>query len=154
MKRFKLSLLAAASAALFVQSALAQTTAAASSGYRLWRGNPVLQSHGVSVDQMISDFVREHNLPGIAMAIVEAPYIPRSAGYGVINTQNDELASTKTMYSIGPITQGFTAVALMQLKEEGKLSVDDPVSKYLPDAPVAWGKVTVLQLMQDRKNVV
>ena len=153
MKRFKLSLLAAASAALFVQSALAQTTAAASSGYRLWRGNPVLQSHGVSVDQMIADFVREHNLPGIAMAIVEAPYIPRSAGYGVINTQNDELASTKTMYSIGPITQGFTAVALMQLKEEGKLSVDDPVSKYLPDAPVAWGKVTVLQLMQHASGI-
>src|SRR5215475_6057191 len=147
MKRLKLSLLAAVSAFLAIQGTLAQTMPA-SPGYRLWRGAPVLQSHGVTVDQMIADFVRKQNLTGIAMSIVEAPYIPRSAGYGVTDIHNDELASTKTMYSIGPITQGFTAVALMQLKEQGKLSVDDPISKYLPDVPAAWSQVTVLQLMQ------
>ncbi len=152
MKRLKLFALAAASAFLTIQFTLAQTTAA-SSGYRLGRGDPVLQSHGVTVDQMIADFVRKQNLPGITMSIVEAPYIPRSAGYGVTNIRNDELASTKMTYSIGPITQGFTAVALMQLKEQGKLSVDDPVSKYLPDVPASWGKVTVLQLMQHASGI-
>jgi CubicO group peptidase (beta-lactamase class C family)/uncharacterized protein (DUF302 family) len=151
MKRLKLSLLAAMSAAILIQPTLAQSTV--SSGYRLWRGSPVLQSHGVTIDQMIADFVQRHNLPGITMSIVEAPYIPRSAGYGVINIQNDELASTKTMYSIGPITQGFTAVALMQLKEQGKLAIDDPVSKYLPDIPPAWGNVTILQLMQHASGI-
>ena len=153
MKRLKLSLLAAVSAAALVVQPTPALTAPVSSGYRLWRGDPVLQSHGVTVDQMIADFVRRHNLPSITMSIVEAPYIPRSAGYGVINIQNDELASTKTMYNIGPITQGFTAVAVMQLKEQGKLSVDDPVTKYLPDVPVAWGKVTVLQLMQHASGI-
>src|SRR5215475_6680457 len=102
MKHLKLSLVAAVSVVLTIQSILAQTTSA-SPGYRLWRGDPVLQSHGATVDQMIADFVRKQNLPGITMAIVEAPYIPRSGGYGVINIHNDELASTKTMYSIGPI---------------------------------------------------
>ena len=108
----------------------------------------MLESHGITVDQMVADFVRTHQLPGITMAIVQAPYIPRSAGYGVINVHNDELASTKTMWNIGPITQGFTAVAVLQLKEQGRLSINDPISKYLSDIPGAWGKITILQLLQ------
>ena len=152
MKYLKLSVLAAVSAALVVQPVQAQKTHG-SSGYRLWRGETVIQSYGATVDQMIADFVRKHKLPGITMAIVEAPYIPRSAGYGVIDVRKDELASTKTMWNIGPITQGFTAVAIMQLKQAGKLSVDDPVSKYLPDIPAAWDKVTILQLMQHASGI-
>jgi CubicO group peptidase (beta-lactamase class C family) len=148
----RLALLVAAGAPLATTSSPAQTASAAPA-YRLWRGNPVLQSHGVTIDQMIADFVRKHQLPGIAMAIVQAPYIPRSAGYGVINVHNDELASTKTMWNIGPITQGFTAVAIMQLKEQGKLSISDPIAKYLPDAPAAWGKITTLELMQHASGI-
>lgn len=140
--------LAAVVTALAATGSLAQTTAPSSPAYRLWRGNPVLESHGVTVDQIIADFVRKHHLPGITMAIVQAPYIPRSAGYGVIDLHKDELASTKTMWNIGPITQGFTAVAIMQLKEQGKLSLNDPMSKYLTDVPTAWGKITILQLLQ------
>jgi CubicO group peptidase (beta-lactamase class C family)/uncharacterized protein (DUF302 family) len=102
---------------------------------------------------MIADFVREHHLPGIAMAIVQAPYIPRSAGYGVINLENDELASTRTMWNIGPITQGFTAVAILQLKEQGKLNLNEPITKYLTDAPNGWSKITILQLMQHASGI-
>lgn len=133
MNYLKLPLLAAFGAVLVIHPVKAQTTHT-SSGYRLWRGDTVIQSNGVTVDQMIADFVRKHKLPGITMAIVEAPYIPRSAGYGVIDIQEDELASTKTMWNIGPITQASTAVAIMQLKEAGKLSADDPVSNYLPES--------------------
>ena len=147
MTALRLSLLVAVGATLVATHSLAQTTSP-SPAYRLWRGNPVLESHGVTIDQMIADFVRKHHLPGITMAIVQAPYIPRSAGYGVSNVHDDELASTKTMWNIGPITQGFTAVAIMQLKEQGKLSIDDPISKYLPDVPKAWDKITILQLLQ------
>src|SRR5262245_50006633 len=113
MNYLKLPLVAAVGAALLFHPVMAETPRS-SSGYRLWRGDPVLQSHGVTIDQMIANFVRKHDLPGITMAIVEAPYIPRSAGYGVIDTQKDELASTKTMWNIGPVTQAFTAVAIMQ----------------------------------------
>jgi CubicO group peptidase (beta-lactamase class C family) len=146
MTALKLSFLVVVGAALVATYSPAQTVSS-SPAYRLWRGNPVLKSPGVTVDQMIADFVRAHHLPGITMAIVQAPYIPRSAGYGVINVHNDELASTKTMWNIGPITQAFTAVAIMQLKEQGKLSINDPISKYLPDVPAAWAKTTILQLL-------
>ncbi|MGA0598401.1 serine hydrolase [Enterovirga sp. CN4-39] len=121
--------------------------------YRLWRGDPKLQSHGVDIDRMIADFVRKNDLPGIAMAIVQAPYIPRSAGYGVTDRQRDELASTKTMWSVGPLTQAFTAVAIMQLKEAGKLAIDDPAEKHLPNLPPAWRTVTIKELMQHASGI-
>jgi CubicO group peptidase (beta-lactamase class C family)/uncharacterized protein (DUF302 family) len=148
----RLSLLIAAATPLIATCSLAQA-APNSPAYRLWRGSPVLESHGVTIDQMIADFVREHHLPGIAMAIVQAPYIPRSAGYGVINLENDELASTRTMWNIGPITQGFTAVAILQLKEQGKLNLNEPITKYLTDAPNGWSKITILQLMQHASGI-
>jgi CubicO group peptidase (beta-lactamase class C family)/uncharacterized protein (DUF302 family) len=151
-KRLNLSLLAAVAAVLVIQPVQAQTTHPPAE-YRLWRGDALLESNGATVDKMIANFVRKHKLPGITMAIVEAPYIPRSAGYGVIDIQKDELASTKTMWNIGSITQAFTAVAIMQLKEAGKLNVDDPIAKYLPDVPAAWGKVTILQLMQHASGI-
>src|SRR5262245_25019868 len=78
MKYLKLSLLAAVAAAFVIQPVQGQTPHT-SSGYRLWRGDPVLQANGATVDQMIANFVRKHNLPGITMAIVEAPY-NRAAG--------------------------------------------------------------------------
>ena len=63
----KLFVRAAVSAALVIQPVHAQSGHAAS-GYRLWRGDAVLQSHGITIDQMIADFVRKHKLPGITMA--------------------------------------------------------------------------------------
>jgi len=148
----RLSLPLAVIGVLAAATAFAQTGSSAPV-YRLWRGDPVLESHGVTIDQMIADFVRIHHLPGITMAIVQAPYIPRSAGYGVTNLHNDELASTKTMWNIGPITQAFTAVAIMQLKEQGKLSISDPISKYLPGVPADWTKITILQLLQHASGI-
>lgn len=117
------------------------------------RGDAGLQSHGVTIDQMVADFMAKHGLPGMTMAIVQAPYIPRSAGYGKTSTTLDELASTKTMWNVGPITQAFTAVAIMQLKEQGKIDLADPISKYVDDLPAVWRKVTIRQLMQQASGI-
>jgi CubicO group peptidase (beta-lactamase class C family)/uncharacterized protein (DUF302 family) len=125
----------------------------ATAHYPITRGDAVLQSHGEYIDKMIADFVAKNNLPGITMAIVQAPYIPRSAGYGRINLDNDELASTKTMWNVGPITQAFTAIAVFQLQEQHKLDINDPVSKYVADLPADWGKVTILQLLQHSSGI-
>ncbi|WP_395676724.1 serine hydrolase [Inquilinus sp.] len=125
----------------------------ATAHYPITRGGAVLQSHGETIDKMIGDFVAKNNLPGITMAIVQAPYIPRSAGYGRINLDNDELASTKTMWNVGPITQAFTAIAVFQLQEQHKLDIHDPVSKYVADLPADWGKVTILQLLQHSSGI-
>lgn len=118
-----------------------------------YRGDPTLSAQGKYIDQRVAEFIRQNNLPGLTMAIVQAPYIPRSAGYGRASTQYDELASTKTMWNIGPITQGFTDVAIFQLYEAHKLDLHDPIGKYLEDLPASWHDVTVYQLLQHSSGI-
>ena len=142
-----------ASAALGTVSTTAVAQTAPAPHYKIWRGSPALQSHGVFIDQMIADFVTRNHLPGLSMAIVQAPYVPRSAGYGGTNLDNDELASTKTMWNIGPITQAFTAVAILQLKEAHRLDLADPVGKFVPSLPPGWAKISILDLLQHSSGI-
>jgi CubicO group peptidase (beta-lactamase class C family)/uncharacterized protein (DUF302 family) len=118
-----------------------------------YRGDPKLSSQGKYIDQRVAEFMKEHDLPGLSMAIVQAPYIPRSAGYGRLSFSHDELASTKTMWNIGPITQAFTGVAIFQLYEAHKLNLDDPVGKYVKDLPPSWQPITLLQLLQHSSGI-
>ena len=112
------------------------------------RGNPQLEYYGTSVDQMVYGFMKENHISGLSMAIVQAPYIPRDAGYGETDTQKGLLASTGTLWNIGPITQGFTAVAIMQLVEANKMRIDAPIDEYVPNLPSKWKKLTIMELMQ------
>jgi CubicO group peptidase (beta-lactamase class C family)/uncharacterized protein (DUF302 family) len=117
------------------------------------RAKTALAVDGKYIDERIADFMDRNNVPGLSMAIVQAPYIPRSAGYGSASTVNDQLASTRTMWNIGPITQGYTAVAVFQLLETGKLSLQDLVSKYIRGTPKDWSDTTVFELLQHASGI-
>jgi CubicO group peptidase (beta-lactamase class C family)/uncharacterized protein (DUF302 family) len=149
-KVYFLSILAAA-LALSGAPCLAQSDAAAPADFG--RGKAALSVRGKFIDQRIAEFMEKHNVPGLAMAIVQAPYIPRSAGYGRASLVDDDLASTRTMWNIGPLTQAFTAVAIFQLHEAQKLDVHGAIGKYLPNAPVAWAKTTVFELLQHASGI-
>ena len=99
------------------------------------RGKPALSVRAKFIDQRIAEFMEKNDVPGLAMAIVQAPYIPRSAGYGRASLADDDLASTRTMWNIGPLTQAFTAVAIFQLHEAQKLDIRGAIGKYLPKCP-------------------
>lgn len=111
------------------------------------RGNPVVQFEGQTIDEMIAVFMKEHDIPGMTLAIVQAPYIPRVVGYGVADVEKGLLASPKTLWNVGQITQAYTAVAIMQLIEDNKLALDDAVGKHVANLPPAWQDVTVRQLL-------
>ena len=117
------------------------------------RGNPKVAHLGQSVDQMVYDFMEEQQIPGLTLAIVQAPYITRLVGYGLSDIGQRRLASTKTLWAIGPISQGYAAVAVIQLVEQGKLDLKDKASKYLPDLPAAWKNITILQLLQHSSGI-
>lgn len=117
------------------------------------RGDMQVAYQGKSIDQMIYEFMEEQGIPGMTLAIVQAPYIPRVVGYGVTDIENEDLASVRTLWPIGPISQGFTAVAAMQLYERGKLDIYAPISKYLKNIPTEWKDVTVFQLMQHSTGI-
>ena len=111
------------------------------------RGNPLVQFDGQSIDQMIGDFMTERHIPGVTLAIVQAPYISRATGYGVTDLQTRRLASPKTLWDVGQLTRGYTAVAVMQLVEAGSLKLDEAIGAHVTDLPPAWQAITVRQLM-------
>lgn len=98
------------------------------------RGNPDIQFAGQSIDAMIAAFMRDHDVPGLAVAIVQAPYVTRSTGFGVSDVARRTLAATNTIFDVAQMKNAFTAVAVMQLVERGALGLDDPIARHLPDA--------------------
>lgn len=111
------------------------------------RGNPRMEFHGQSIDAMVADFMVEHEVPGMALAIVQAPYIPRVTGYGLADSAKKLLVGANTLFDLGEMANAYIAVAAMQLVEAGKLVLDQPVARHLPDLPAAWGPVTLRDLL-------
>ena len=120
---------------------------AMSTSARAERGNSDVQLDGQTIDMMVGDFMRDHDIPGMTLAIVQAPYISRLVGYGVCDIDKRLLASPKTLWNVGQMTQAYTAVAVMQLVEAGKLSLDEPLGKHIPEVPEAWREIPLRQLM-------
>lgn len=117
------------------------------------RGSADVSYLGKSVDQMIWEFMEEKQILGLTLAIVQAPYIPRVVGYGFSDVEQQRLASSRTVWPAGLISQGFAAVAVMQLCEKGKLRLDDHVSRYIGGLPPSWADITVLQLMRHSSGI-
>ena len=69
----------------------------------------------------------------ISVAIVKNDKVIWAGAFGYTTRDKDIAADTNTIYRIGSITKTFTATVLMQLVEEGKVKLDDPVEKYVPE---------------------
>lgn len=117
------------------------------------RGNVHVAYQGKAIGQMIYEFIEEQGIPGMTLAIVQAPYIPRVVGYGVTDFEKGNLAAAKTLWPVGPISQGYAAVAVMQLYEKEKLKLNDPIGKYLKDIPENWKSISILQLLQHSSGI-
>ena len=117
------------------------------------RGSADVSYLSHTVDQMIWDFMNEQQIPGLTLAIVQAPYIPRVVGYGLSDAGQKRLASANTMWPAGPISQAFAAVAVMQLYEDGLLDLADRLSSLLPEVPESWKEITVLQLLRHAAGI-
>lgn len=75
----------------------------------------------------------DENIPGIAYGIVVDDSLIIGSATGLSQIENNISASTKTFFRIASMTKGFTAMAILKLRDEGKLSLSDPISKYIPE---------------------
>lgn len=74
-------------------------------------------------------------------------------GFGAANREWEIPNTPDTRFRLGSITKQFTATAILQLAEAGKLSVDDPISKYYADAPASWSKITIKHLLTHTSGI-
>ncbi|HIC95298.1 TPA: serine hydrolase [Candidatus Bipolaricaulota bacterium] len=88
----------------------------------------------VKLEEFILEKMSETGLPGISGAAVEGEEVIWSKGFGFRDLEHGLAATPHTLYGIGSVTKSFTALAVMQLAEQGKLDPEDPVEAHLPFA--------------------
>jgi len=74
-------------------------------------------------------------------------------GYGYANLEWKAPASPTTRYRLASITKQFTAASILLLQERGKLNIQNPIRKYLPEAPAAWDKITIYNLLTHTSGI-
>jgi CubicO group peptidase (beta-lactamase class C family) len=105
------------------------------------------------VDSVAKAAVAEHRTPGVSIAIMKHGKTVLAKGYGDADLENDVPATASTVYRIGSITKQFTAAAIMRLVEQGKLSLDDTLRKFLPDYPTQGNRVTIRHLLNHTSGI-
>jgi len=99
------------------------------------------------VDDYVQGVMKERKIPGIALLVVQDNKVVLSKGYGFSNVELQVPVKPETVFQSGSMGKQFTAAAVMMLVEEGKIGLEDPLTKYFPEAPAAWKNVTVRQLL-------
>ncbi len=98
------------------------------------------------LDAVLKAGVQQHLAPGVVAVVADKDRIVYLGAAGQMNVRARKAMRTDAIFRIASMTKPVTAVAVMMLQEEGKLSVDDPVSKYLP----AFKNISVIDTYDDR----
>ena len=85
-----------------------------------------------NLESFILEKMSKTRIPGLSIALVEGDETIYARGFGFRDVASGLPATPRTLYGIGSATKSFTAMAIMQLAEEGRISLDDPVEKYVP----------------------
>lgn len=99
-----------------------------------------------TINKRIKEIIQQNSIIGLQLAVVKKNTIVKTMHYGLSNIQDSILVDSKTVFSINSMTKAFTGVALMQLVEEGKIKLEEPISKYVDSLPKTWQNITVKQL--------
>jgi serine beta-lactamase-like protein LACTB, mitochondrial len=91
--------------------------------------------------------------PGISAAVASGGRIVFSGGVGFADLDNMVPATAVTVYNIGSVSKANAAVAVMQLLEQGKIALDDPIQKYVPTFPDKGHPITIKHLMTHRSGI-
>ncbi|MGH7626552.1 MAG: serine hydrolase [Gemmatimonadaceae bacterium] len=110
-----------------------------------------------ALEQFIVHERRDKHLPAVSIALVDDQRIVWSKGFGYANPADSTPATATTIYRVGSVSKLFTDIAVMQLVEKGALSLDAPLSRYLPDFTPhnPFGTpITLRELMSHRAGLV
>src|SRR6267154_1020328 len=110
------------------------------------------------LDKLIAEQVADKRLPALSIALVDDQQIVWAKGFGFQDAAKKVPATAETVYRVGSVSKLFTDVAVMQLVEQGKLDLDAPVMKYIPDfKPKLQPKhkpITLRMLMAHRSGLI
>jgi CubicO group peptidase (beta-lactamase class C family) len=109
--------------------------------------------HADSVDDYVRRELARQRIPGLAVVVTQSGKIVKVAGYGYANLEHQVPVKPETVFQSGSISKQLAASVAMLLVEDGKIVLDEPVKKYLPDTPSAWNNITVRHLLTHTSGI-
>lgn len=106
------------------------------------------------VDKAVAAEMQQQKIPGVAVAVILNGKVVKEKGYGLANVELNVPVTGETAFKIGSISKPLIAIGVMRLVEEGKIGLDDPVSKYFKDAPATWKDITIRHLLSHTSGIV
>jgi CubicO group peptidase (beta-lactamase class C family) len=104
------------------------------------------------MDDAVQGYVRDQSFMG-AVLVARGSDAILNKGYGSANLEWDVPNTPATKFRLGSITKQFTAASILLLEERGKLKLDDPIKKYVPEAPAAWDTITIFNLLTHTSGI-
>jgi CubicO group peptidase (beta-lactamase class C family)/D-alanyl-D-alanine dipeptidase len=121
------------------------------------QATPAYVNVAAALTQAIQQEMKNQSLPAVSIAIVDGQQVVWAQGFGLSDQVQKIPAAADTIYRVGSVSKLFTDTAIMQLVETGKIDLDAPVSRYLPNFHPAnpFAKsITLRELMSHRSGLV
>jgi CubicO group peptidase (beta-lactamase class C family) len=105
------------------------------------------------VDASVEAQRKAQKIPGVGLAVCRDGKLLKASGYGLANVELDVPVTPETIFQTGSVGKQFTSMAVMMLVEEGKIGLDDKLSKYIPASPAAWKDVSIRHLLTHTSGI-
>ncbi|MBC8094392.1 MAG: beta-lactamase family protein [Akkermansiaceae bacterium] len=102
---------------------------------------------GSQLDALMETEMRAGKIPGAAVAILKNGELLEAKAYGIANLELGVPVTTRSVFELASVTKPITAAAILMLVDDGRVALDDHVSKYLDETPEAWKDITIRQLL-------
>lgn len=102
---------------------------------------------GDAVDRYVLGVMAREHIPGVAVLVMRHGKVLKRRGYGEANVEHGVRVTPATLFQSGSLGKQFTSVAVLLLQEDGKLTLDDPVERYLGPGPPEWQTMTIRRLL-------
>jgi D-alanyl-D-alanine carboxypeptidase len=106
-----------------------------------------------AIDAIVEAPIKAGRIAGASVAIARGSQMILDKGYGLADLQLEVPTPPRAVYEIGSVTKQFTAAGILLLAEDGKLSLDDEITKFLPDYPTHGHRVTVRHLLDHTSGI-
>ena len=105
------------------------------------------------IDEFVRAEMQRQRVPGVAVAIVRKGELFAAKGYGYSNVEHRVPVTSETIFQSGSLGKQFTSALVMTLVEEGRLGLEDSITRYFPDAPESWRSIRVRHLLTHTSGI-
>jgi CubicO group peptidase (beta-lactamase class C family) len=113
---------------------------------------PTLQAQlstpsATTIDSIVGHEMKLRRIPGVAVAVIDNGSVVFKRVYGTANLETGTPLQVSAVFELASVTKQFTGAAIMLLVEDGKVGLDEPISRYIDNAPAEWARITVRHLL-------